>query len=290
MQQQGIYQTNSLEKSIFFDCQELKKITKEGLNPKTLLKFFTVRQRISQNTPEVEKSLKELIEILTSPEKEDKIDWTRTKLFNLSDFHKDIRGIYLNLKGREPNGIIEFQDFQRFRKKIIKELKKLQGEDGTKLFKQVWANPEKKNPIVSGYIDPPDILVEFNPSVLSSQYIYRSRSDTSPFFIASILWSYQDVSGDHIPEGIILFYGKDVRMGKISADIYNIAPTILWFFDMPVGKDMPGRILKEAFYLPDKPVKYIKTYQGKIKIPVKYHPKKLRKEEKEKLRAVGYIK
>jgi len=290
MHQMSIYQANSWKESIFFDCQKLRSVKKELLTPANLLKFFQAQGKIQKNSPEVEKDLEKLITILTHPKEEGEIDWARTTLFNLSDFHKDIRGIYLNLKNREPEGVIEFPDFHKFRKQVIKELKALQGENGVKLFKRVWANPEKKEPIAPGNIDPPDILVEFNPSVLSSQYIYRSKSDTSPFFIASILWSYQDVSGDHIPEGIILFYGKDVRMGKISADIYNLAPTILWFFDMPVGSDMPGQVLKEAFNFPDKPIRYIKSYQGKIQIPVKYQSRKLRKEEKEKLRAVGYIK
>jgi len=219
------------------------------------------------------------------------IDWSKTSLFNLDDFHKAQRGIYINLKGRDPEGTVEFQDYDRFRGKAVKALRAVRGESGEKLFKRVLANPGKKNPVVSGPVDPPDIIVEFNPLVLADRYLQRNKKDREKIFIGNLIWSYSDVSGDHIPEGMILISGEHaVHKTRISAAIYDVAPTVLWLFDAPVGRDMPGRALKADFNYRDKPVRYIDSWTGKVQIPVRYKPKAMSAEERERLKALGYTK
>jgi len=70
--------------------------------------------------------------------------------------------------------------------------------------------------------------------------------------------------GDHAQEGIIIFYGKNVAQGKLGyASISDVTPTILYFMDLPTGKDMDGRVIKSAIkeaHLKTHPVKYIKSY------------------------------
>jgi len=219
------------------------------------------------------------------------IDWAKSSLFNLEDFHKDLRGVYINLKGREPEGTIAFQDYDRFRGKAVKALRAVRGQSGEKLFKRVLANPAKKNPLVSGPVDPPDILVEFNPLVLADRYLQRDKGDPKKIFIGDIIWSYADVSGDHAPEGVIIISGEHAAAKTgISVSIYDVAPTILWLFDAPVGRDMPGHVLKRDFNYRDKPVRYIDSWTGKVEIPVRYKPKPVSVEERERLKALGYTK
>jgi len=290
MKAEGWYQSPDPAKELFFDCETLRR---ERISDQESLAAFLAKKHGA--TPEKLREASGLIDelhlSLSHPELSKEINWQRTRAFNLDDFHKNIRGIYLNLKERDPEGVVEFKDYSRTRQEAIKILSSLQNEKGEKFFKMVKAHPEKKEPLAKGIIDPPDLLVEFNPGVLGGQYISRKTGDSNPFFISMLLWSYQDVSGDHSPEGVIIISGKDAVSGRqISATVYDPAPTILRLFAAPIGKDQPGKILESAFKFPAKKIKYVESYAGGVKIPVSWRPKQMSREEQERMKAVGYIK
>ena len=103
-------------------------------------------------------------------------------------------------------------------------------------------------------------------------------------------------NGTHEKTGIILISGKNICKNTLikAAAIYDIAPTILYFMDLPIGKDMNGKILIEAIensYLRAHPVKYIDSYEeNKIEPPEK--PIRSPKDEekiKQLMRSLGYI-
>jgi predicted AlkP superfamily phosphohydrolase/phosphomutase len=56
-------------------------------------------------------------------------------------------------------------------------------------------------------------------------------------------------SGDHRMEGILIAFGPDMNQseGLKKFKIYDIAPTILHMFDIPIPKDLDGKVLKEIF-------------------------------------------
>ena len=51
------------------------------------------------------------------------------------------------------------------------------------------------------------------------------------------------------PPGILLVRGPAVKPGKISACIYDIAPSILYLFGLPLDKNMDGQPLRGIFKL-----------------------------------------
>lgn len=55
----------------------------------------------------------------------DDIDWSRTKAYTLWN-----PGIFINLKGREPNGIVDYSEYEELRDRIIAELKKIKDPEG----------------------------------------------------------------------------------------------------------------------------------------------------------------
>ena len=55
----------------------------------------------------------------------DDIDWSRTKAYTSWN-----PGIFINLKGREPNGIVDYSEYEKLRDLIIAELKKLKDPEG----------------------------------------------------------------------------------------------------------------------------------------------------------------
>lgn len=89
------------------------------------------------------------------------------------------------------------------------------------------------------------------------------------------------------PGGILMIKGPEVKNGMIKqASVFDISPTILNLFGLPIGKNMDGRVLKEIFKFKRK-MKY-KVYKlekdGKIKRSKSYD-----KESLEELKSIGYI-
>ncbi len=88
------------------------------------------------------------------------------------------------------------------------------------------------------------------------------------------------------PDGFLLIKGPAVRKGEIkNVSIYDIVPTILNLYDLPVGKEMDGRVLREVFNLKRK-TKY-RLYRLKKEKLV--DDKRYNRESLEELKAMGYI-
>ena len=85
--------------------------------------------------------------------------------------------------------------------------------------------------------------------------------------------------------------GKEVK----NASVLDVIPTLLASLKMPIGKDMDGTIIEDAFqkyFLQQYPVQYINSYdEGKEKDRIK--PKDISSEEEEiikkKLKDLGYL-
>ncbi|UCH97187.1 MAG: alkaline phosphatase family protein [Candidatus Aminicenantes bacterium] len=88
------------------------------------------------------------------------------------------------------------------------------------------------------------------------------------------------------PAGILMIKGPGVRTGFLpSASVFDIAPSILNIFDLPVGKNMDGKVLNKALKL-NRRMKY-KIYKlDKIK---KQRSSKADEETMKELESLGYI-
>ncbi len=66
----------------------------------------------------------------------------------------------------------------------------------------------------------------------------------------------------HRPHGIFCMRGANVKRDDriYGAGLLDIAPTVLALFDLPVGRDMEGRVLVEAFETPPK-IKFIPSWE-----------------------------
>ncbi len=89
------------------------------------------------------------------------------------------------------------------------------------------------------------------------------------------------------PDGILLINGPKIKKGRIKkASVFDIAPTILNLYDLPVGKNMDGRVLSEVFQLHRK--KRYKTYKlskdGEGNRDTSYDEETLKD-----LKSIGYI-
>jgi hypothetical protein len=104
-------------------------------------------------------------------------------------------------------------------------------------------------------------------------------------------------SGTHeeAPDGVLILSGKDIRTGAElrRPNIFDVTPTVLALMGIPVGEDMPGRVLDEgiaAAFLQAHPVQTVPTHSANrafSRVPVK---SAISEELKKKLEGLGYIK
>jgi len=179
--------------------------------------------------------LKKRPEITVSLEKAE-VDWSKTKAWGWGGYHARI---FLNVKGREPQGTINPKDYKKFRKQLINDLKAIRGPNGEKWNTKIYT-PEEIYPDGKG--DYPDLTVYFdNLSWRSAGTIgyntpYLPENDKGP----------DDAVHSHY--GVFIHYDPDKKQGKKIKDInlLDVAPTILKIMRIPVPPDMEGKIVKEA--------------------------------------------
>lgn len=84
--------------------------------------------------------------------------------------------------------------------------------------------------------------------------------------VLEIVAGNPQISGTHerAPDGFLLAFGNAVARGRPDrASVVDLAPTILYFLGLPVGRDMDGFARIDMFtpaFTSDKPVTYIPSY------------------------------
>jgi hypothetical protein len=75
------------------------------------------------------------------------------------------------------------------------------------------------------------------------------------------------LSGTHerAPDGFVVAFGRAVEPGRLPrASVLDVTPTILYFFGLPIGRDMDGFARTDIFtraFTAERPVTYIPTYE-----------------------------
>jgi predicted AlkP superfamily pyrophosphatase or phosphodiesterase len=104
---------------------------------------------------------------------------------------------------------------------------------------------------------------------------------------------YLHLSGAHRDKGVLIAAGPGVREGKSvdEASIYDITPTLLWYFGRPVAADMDGKVLTNLFTpaFARRPVVTVPTYDDPEQKPVEQTESKVDEQALEHLRSLGYI-
>jgi predicted AlkP superfamily phosphohydrolase/phosphomutase len=167
----------------------------------------------------------------------DCFDWSETACYAASYSEQ---GIYMNLKGREPFGIVEpGAQYEELREKIIERLKNIKDPStGRTLGVEIM----KKEDIYSGphLDDAPDIIF----SIEGGAYLADIGLEKEIFMESN----WQTGSGTHRPDGIFIAAGPDIKHceGLPDADIIDLAPTILRLLRLPIPSNMEGRPLDDV--------------------------------------------
>jgi predicted AlkP superfamily phosphohydrolase/phosphomutase len=163
------------------------------------------------------------------------VDWSRTQAFSKGNYGQ----IYVNLKGREPDGAVEESEYENVCDRIVKGLRALKDpENGGPLIGSIHRREE----IYSGprVGDAPDIAL----LPADMRYLPLGNADfTSNKFMVDAF----GISGCHRMNGVLIARGGPVKEGfdLKNASIYDVAPTMLYLLGREVPDDMDGRVLTE---------------------------------------------
>ncbi|MFN2185360.1 MAG: alkaline phosphatase family protein, partial [Anaerolineae bacterium] len=167
------------------------------------------------------------------------VDWSRSRAYS---FGRHLGSIYLNVRGREPQGIVEpGAEYEAVRDEIEGLAYDFRDpRTGRKLIGQVLRREE----IYSGpYLDhAPDLILR--PREPSD--IFFGLADFGHRETVSSVYRY---SGMHRDYGMLIMQGPGVRRGATveGASIQDIAPTVLHTMGLPVPADMDGKVIAGAF-------------------------------------------
>jgi predicted AlkP superfamily phosphohydrolase/phosphomutase len=166
----------------------------------------------------------------------DDIDWRSTRAYS----HSSGGGIFANLKGREPLGIVEpGGEYETLVSELKQKLSSLRNErNGEMVFDRVVS----KDQVYRGpsYEDAFDIQVVNNGSTYRPVALFDFGS-------RRIVTTDQRISGSHRKMGIFIAGGEEIAPQSLSenAQLMDMAPTILHLLGLPVPPVTDGRVLTE---------------------------------------------
>jgi predicted AlkP superfamily phosphohydrolase/phosphomutase len=159
------------------------------------------------------------------------VDWSKTKAWGWGGYYARL---FLNVEGREPQGIIKPGDYEKERDALSERLKNVRGPGGEAWDTHVIKPNEYFDEARGDY---PDLMVYFDDlfwrsaGTLGHGTQYLLENDTGPD------------DAVHAQEGMyILFDPRDGRSRRQDIDICDVAPTVLHSLGLPVPSDMKGAI------------------------------------------------
>ena len=135
---------------------------------------------------------------LFSPFQHTMIDWGKTQAYSVGSGG----GIWINLKGKYPQGMVELEDYNKIRERIISIFEGLKDKNGYPIVRKV----HKKEGLYNGkYVNcAPDLIIDFE----GVHFIYN-------FFDNSIVSKPVNyVSGNHSHEGVFILKDHHTNNGK----------------------------------------------------------------------------
>jgi len=209
----------------------------------------------------------------------DEIDWTRTRAFFAQD-----KGVWVNLAGREREGIVRESDFDG----VIEEARSVllqvaSHEDGEPVFERVMRRNEAFNGEWSDRL--PDLVMI--PRL--DEYVYNERPSYGEMIVPA-----DSTTGTHSRDGIFIAWGRGLESNasfETPPNLRDVAPTALASLGCPLTIDMDGRALMEIFKEVNEPSREGSSYkQTSTKdIAQSVYNAGEEAELRDRLRALGYL-
>jgi len=161
------------------------------------------------------------------------IDWSKTRATNVGLIH-----IFVNLKGREPTGIVDPADYETTQREIIDALHSYK-DSNTRRHPFVLALRRKDAEVINLWGDlVGDVVFALAPAFDSA---HGQHLPVGPF----------GISGQH---STFIMAGAGVRRGvalQRQVRVVDVAPTLCYLLGMPMPKNVEGGVIYEALKSPD---------------------------------------
>jgi predicted AlkP superfamily phosphohydrolase/phosphomutase len=164
------------------------------------------------------------------------IDWSRTVAWAEGGYYSRV---FLNVAGREPEGIVPAGDYARVRDELAGRLEAIPDDAGEPM-PTVAHRPAEIYPRVNGVA--PDLIVHFGDlswravgTVGGDEGVYTFENDTGPD------------DANHAQDGLAVLAGPGIPQGEREGmHLLDVAPTVLELLGLPVPEHMAGRSLLAA--------------------------------------------
>jgi predicted AlkP superfamily phosphohydrolase/phosphomutase len=213
---------------------------------------------------------------------ENDVDWTRTRAWATGHMGQ----INVNLKGREPQGIVSKADVPALRKEIEAALATL-------------ADPEHGGPVVDRLVPREELYHGEYVALASDFYVRTKRPELqalggASFISNRVLERSWGNSATHRMNGILLMKGPGIRRGARvdGTRIFDLAGHVLYRMGLGVPEDFDSRIapdLYEPGTLEQDPPRGIPVSEIKTSGPGKALSADEIARMKENLRKLGYV-
>ncbi len=159
------------------------------------------------------------------------VDWDRTVAWGSGGYYARL---YLNVKGREPNGVIEPADYEKVREELAERVAAIGDANGNGIGSVAY-RPEEIYREVNNIA--PDLIVYLGDlswrsvGSLGLNRIHTFENDTGPD------------DANHAQEGLYIYFHPQAQgQGRgPTHHLMDVAPTILEVMDLPIPAEMQGR-------------------------------------------------
>jgi predicted AlkP superfamily phosphohydrolase/phosphomutase len=210
------------------------------------------------------------------------VDWSRTQVYNDSSFTQETQALRINLKGREPQGTVEADDFDRLRQEVIEGLQAIRD---TQTGEPVIIRVHRGDELFAGpyAAKAPDLVLQLRDG-------YKMISD---FIAQEWVSSLSPVGGCHRRAGVFAAWGPDIARGEDlgQLSIADLMPTLLHYMGLAVPSACDGNVRRDVFAAQSKPATRAVRYDN-ASATRPTEPKGAAKDDEEvlsRLRALGYI-
>nr|MDO8083036.1 alkaline phosphatase family protein [Candidatus Freyarchaeota archaeon] len=164
---------------------------------------------------------------------ESQIDWGKTKAWGWGGYYARI---FINVEGREPQGTVTPEDYEKTLDELAEKLKQIHGPNGETFNNKVY-RPEEIYEELNG--DSPDLIVYLDDlywrsaGTIGYDTLYLSENDTGPD------------DAVHSEYGLFILYDPTKESGSElqNLNILDVAPTVLSILNVTVPKEMRGKAI-----------------------------------------------
>jgi predicted AlkP superfamily phosphohydrolase/phosphomutase len=164
-----------------------------------------------------------------------KVDWSRTTAWGSGGYYGRL---FLNVKGREPQGVIAPEQYETTRDRLAAELEALGDHEGRPIGTRVL-KPEDLYRTVRGAA-PPDLFVYFGDlrwrsvGTVGTGEVHTFENDTGPD------------DANHAPEGLLIATGPGLSpRGPVAGmQLMDVTPTVVRLFGLDVPGDLQGCVVE----------------------------------------------